>query len=907
MNRALRSVAIGVALALAFILGRVLWLSFNPGPDIHKPRGYDLIAKLFVRHRWLTLDEDTKVSLAENSGPEVAGAYRHTFLRNDGEEFNGGKTWIFEIENRQIKGVDATRHNVVLPYGKIEQWEGSLRYRPGELLEASMRGVGVDIQIDALTRPLTDQVKPESVVVPGDMSTTPVHSARGEVVNVFGGPNDVYLGKLSLAGDSVIMNNRRSRDTQSMWISGSRLDAGNRAWLAPGDLLKLEWRAGGIRPTRYALLWSAGGRSADIISAPCAINGKWSRCPEEPAMPFASDVISTLDSGMAGKTTSARKDFDVVLTLDRKLNGAVQSALERDRQAENGAPTKGIAARRRETRAAVTVMDALTGDILALASYPTRAALARVDLPPETKSRLLRNHNFSRQAIGSVAKVLFGAAIADADPRLLALELHQHGGEEVDTVAGITIDPPIESHAVSTGGDSTVNFREFIGHSSNEYAALLLTVACATKRGQPLPSFTGPPLPVEGRYSIGSQTFDRAPSPTTDGEIRLNLRQKDDHVVADTLSTLEAEPWANSFRNLFDVEKIVNTAIERRPAAEGDQMIDTAVWKPVLNQLYGDNVPANHPLRAVGFERENLALNLTPDYRKQLLSLMYGGAAARFTNPKLCEMFSRLVTGRKVERSLVLGVPAAGADVPVTARQFPPLGIDPAARDEMLRAMTSVADGGTAAALFNMLADLDRKLKAKNQALGFYSKTGSPRNIIAVPSGLSRAVNALISSGAVALDARGVLTYRGIPVTDDTEKGTDPASLAALRANVQDVHTLNKFGITTRLAHDALLLYNIEPLDRRNELFTTGTGRVFSMNGVRELETTGAVYVFTIAIYPGDARRSERPLDVDGAAHAPLRAWSVAINIEGQGKSSEVAVPFAKSLINEVLWPALQR
>lgn len=89
------------------------------------------------------------------------------------------------------------------------------------------------------------------------------------------------------------------------------------------------------------------------------------------------------------------------------------------------------------------------------------------------------------------------------------------------------------------------------------------------------------------------------------------------------------------------------------PAVEGDDLVDTRVWQPVLSRLYGKDVPADHPMRAVGFERENLALNLSSQYRSDLLSLMYGGAAARFTNPTMGEMFSRLVTGRKVERSLV--------------------------------------------------------------------------------------------------------------------------------------------------------------------------------------------------------------------------------------------------------------
>ncbi|MFL6247169.1 MAG: hypothetical protein ACJ74H_14145 [Thermoanaerobaculia bacterium] len=905
MNRALNLLrAAGVVVILAMLVKLTL-LRIDRGEDIHKPRGYERIAEIFLRHGWLTIDPNGKATLAATAGAGAQGVYRRSFLLGDVEEFNSGENWIFGVENQQIKSVDTTRHNVLLPYSVIESWRGSLRYRGNRTLEGSLRGIGVDIRLDPLTRNLFDQARPEEVVIRGDSNPEPLNTARGEVVNIYGQPR-VYLGKVHLVGDKIVINNRKPPDTVSMSVSGSPLPQGNRAWLAPGDLLKLTWAQSASKFSRYALLWSEGGISADVISAPCGINGQWSRCPEEPSLPLASDIIASLDSGMINKNARTPNNFDVVMTLDRELHENVQNALERNRRQPADAPTKGIEARQRETRAAVTVMDALTGEILALASYPTKSALARVDLPAEDEARLLRNHNFSRRPVGSVAKVLFGAAILDADPRLATLQLRQHSGDEVETVTGIHIEPPVESHPVNTGGDGVVDFREFIEQSSNEYAAVLLTLASATRKNAPLPSFTGPELEAEGRYSIGGQAFDRAPSLD---ETRLNLAtDSKGRIVAGTLSNLEGEPWSDSFRKLYGVEKVVTTPVEKRPALEGDQMTDTAVWQPVLERLYGERVPANHPLRAVGFERENLALNITHAYRSQLLSLMYGGAAARFTNPKLCEMFSRLVIGKKVERSLVLGVPGAGEELPRTPpRQFAPLELDATVREEVLRAMAAVSGpGGTAKSLYDTLVRIDRELAAKNQALGFFSKTGSPRNSIAVPSGLARAVNRLINARAIALNAQGVLTYRGIPIAGDDDGG-ESRSLHALRANAADRRILATYGVGPRLVHDALLFYNVEPPERRDAIFTTSNGRVVSMKGVRDLDATGAVYVFTIGIYPAAARRSAQPLDVDAVHHQPLRAWSVAITIEGQGKSTDVAVPFAETLLQSVLWPALQQ
>ncbi|MDP9190652.1 MAG: hypothetical protein M3P06_03005 [Acidobacteriota bacterium] len=911
MRRVLLILLVAAMLVVAAIVGMVAHLAGHPGPDVHKPRGYEQIAAIFLRHRWLTYEDNpTRVSLDARAGAAAKRVFRRSFLMGDVEEFNGGQSWIFKIENQQVRGVDATRHNVLLPYGAVENWDGTLRYRPSGTLEASLRGVGIDIEIQGLTRPVLEQTSPEEVTIRGDLNPEPVSRARGEIVNVFGRAprSTVYLGKVHLAGENIIVNNRNSPASVSMTISGNRLAQGNRAWLAPGDLLKLEWRAGQLSRSRYALLWSEGGRSADVISAPCAINGRWTRCPEEPSLSLATEVIASLDAGVAGRASRGRNDFDVVMTLDRGLHHDVQAALERNRRQPPGAPVDETAARRRAMRAAVTVMDAMSGEILALASYPTRSALARVDLPPSAEARLLRNHNFSRMPIGSVAKVLLSAAIFDADPRLSTLQLRQHGGLSVDTVAGIHVDPPIESHPVNAGDDGLVGFHEFIKHSSNEYAALLLTLASATKAGDPLPTFTGPPLRAEGRYSISGQQFDRAPSPTAREETRLNLgRGRRGTIVSGTLSNLEGEAWGESFGRLFDVDKIVSTPIDARAAVQGDQVIDTSVWQPVLDELYGTDVPENHPLRAVGFERENLALNLSHVYRTQLLSMMYGGATARFTNPKLSEMFSRLVTGRRVERALVLGVTPSGEELPRTPRQFQPLSFDPALRGQLLEAMAAVAHGGTANSMYDSLVRIDRTLAQQQKALGFFSKTGSPRNTIAVPNGLGRAVNALISSGAVALNAQGVLTYRGIPLTEDSERGGLPPSLQALIANAPDRTVLRRNGVGPRLVHDVLLLYNIEPADRRERLFVVRNGRLYSMQqAVREISATGAVYVFTLAVYDAAARRSDQPLDVDAVNHAPLRAWTVAITIEGQGKSTDVAVPFAETLLNDVLWPAIQ-
>ena len=112
-----------------------------------------------------------------------------------------------------------------------------------------------------------------------------------------------------------------------------------------------------------------------------------------------------------------------------------------------------------------------------------------------------------------------------------------------------------------------VDFREFIEQSSNEYAALLLTLASATRKGAPLPAFTGPELPEEGRYSIAGQPFDRAPRRWRRDPAQSDHAMRRDAWWPDTLSNLEGEPWGDSFMKLFGVEKVVTTPVEKRARA----------------------------------------------------------------------------------------------------------------------------------------------------------------------------------------------------------------------------------------------------------------------------------------------------------------------------------------------------
>lgn len=259
MKRALTWLGLGICLTLAAIIGVGAYLSWMPAPDVHRPTGYMLTANVFLRHGLLRLDETTgRVDLAENASPAARQMYSRTFLPGDVADFNGGQRSVFKVANGQLADIDRTRHNVALPFGAMQRWNGSLRYRPTHAIEATLRGVGVQIDVRELTAPLLREESLDETTIRGDRQAEPVSRASAEEVNLFGYPRD-YLGKVHLAEDKIVVNKRTATPDVMLSVSGKPLPRGNRAWLAPGDLLKIEWSPGPRQRSAMRCCGTKGG------------------------------------------------------------------------------------------------------------------------------------------------------------------------------------------------------------------------------------------------------------------------------------------------------------------------------------------------------------------------------------------------------------------------------------------------------------------------------------------------------------------------------------------------------------------------------------------------------------------------------------------------------------------------
>ncbi len=691
-----------------------------PSDPIHSAQGYLATVDLFLRHDWLEFDPvREEIVPSFQKGSPMDRFYRSSYLQRDVEAFNGGDRSVFRVDNGRILSIDPNRHNIVLPFSQVRNWPGLLTYRPESGRSGELRGDGVVIALSGPTREIRSQERLPEITVPSQglsgrqRADASERRQRGEAVAVLDG-NGATLGKTHLIGGSILFNNRGYGRGMAISISGEPVPAGNRSRMDSGDLLKLRWRRGGQGPSQYALLWSSILGEAPVISAYRAVNGLWRRTPEKPEPRLAGNMVEALNGAFQRRVRGGGRyvipenrraeEFDLALTLDAELQEEVQRRL-RDY-------AKGLR-RGDETpfRAAVTLMDARTGELLALASYPTPEDLGDWEEGTAARERLLRNHNFSRLPIGSVAKVFLAAAILQEAPSLDSLRIRGYPGGEIDQILGIELDPVMEDHSIPDGGDGWLDFDEFVEKSSNKYASTLLTLATATATdGDRLrPPLADPDvpedLPFQEQFEYGGALWAKRPN------LRLpivrNTRRPDPEkgprspAFCRRILTLEFAPYANQLRNLFGLEvsrKTVRSGLDRQPRrapGEGDDLVDTSPWLPVMEHLYGnrDSIPPDHPFYGASPERENLAYNLMDSYRQQYLSVVLGGGSSTWTMPRVCEIFSRLVTGRQVDANLVRRIRLwDGGIIEPDPRQLPPpMPMNPAVRQRIANALTLVA------------------------------------------------------------------------------------------------------------------------------------------------------------------------------------------------------------------------
>ncbi len=442
--------------------------------------------------------------------------------------------------------------------------------------------------------------------------------------------------------------------------------------------------------------------------------------------------------------------------------------------------------------AAVTVMNARTGEVLAMASSPhvpvdPRDIVDRDD--PIAKAARL-NQNLQLLPIGSAAKPMMAAAILSEHPALLSLKIPaQH---EIDDLLGMPIHR-LGNHAVGTD----VDFDSFIKNSDNIYAATLLLLASAD-RGTALCRLA----PGE-RYQLSGSKW----LTTTRSKSVFEKVGADGECHPSPPGGLRQLTWADRLNGIFDVNVSargmnVDRYRYRNCSAGGGLYGDDTHEGTPWRQLF-EAAPALAPCRMIESTpvREALAIDAARNFRTDLLPVMLGNGEGRWTAVKVAEAYSRLVTGRRV----------AATFMPSNFTAFTPLS-EFTMQVPLTHAMTLVPSGTAAQTdLPAALSAIDARLRAAGLVLGAFAKTGTPVALKADYTAVDKAINLLIEHGLVTYDEGNVRlqlqSLASVLLTPDSHG--EQISLAARALDRERIfqEASERFGVDSRTVLRTLINY----------------------------------------------------------------------------------------------------
>jgi len=350
-------------------------------------------------------------------------------------------------------------------------------------------------------------------------------------------------------------------------------------------------------------------------------------------------------------------------------------------------------------KAAVTVMDTTTGQVLAVGSWP----LAETDLAPAQRrtrrgqNLIDQNHNFERLPVGSMVKGPFSLAILDADPGLASLKIQGGGTGRIRTVLGMDLGKGgFDNH-----GLGMTDFPTFLEHSNNRYALALMMLAYRDPSAPPA-SPRAQPGPIEAWSLEGKSRTDVPPLPvfgeaTAPGPFGWVLQPPPGRGPA----------WPDRLARLFDLDA----------GQGGGCRYDVAVWRG----LSGVAPPCASPLAGASPERERLGFDAVASFRNDYLMAVLGGSRSTWSAIKVAEVYSRIITGRAV-RARFTPTAAAAPEAELPMRH-------PQVRAPVLEGLSRVVKTGTAAWLGREFAGM-----GYGPDVALYGKTGTMKVAGEVPS-----------------------------------------------------------------------------------------------------------------------------------------------------------------------------
>lgn len=645
----------------------------RPASSVYEASGYRTIVNELIAGRgWLNLDPGSDPmrvvpsELAPVDHPAFKAFMNGSYLAADMRRADAS-VWKIEEGTNRVSAIRPDAHRILGPFATGRGWSGSLLYRGDRQATPVLvaRQGGGELS-------LTPQGESHAATVASTIDLeSPVRGARsaqryifahggGSVAVVLRVGDRTLLQVFTTPGVEVVLNGRNlgPRDAAPMIVS-----------LNPHDTLG--FRHDG-RETRFDLDLADPAVSRQLPGR--------GRVRDLGLGSFARAAEAAMGEGGAAR---------IQLTIDSGLQAVAQSALEnRAERLRAGGPA---------FPAGVTLMDARTGEVLALGTYPRdRGQLgARQAASLQPDPLIERNHNFTRMPVGSVAKAPISLAILQVNPLLATLRVEPAQMRQSSTdrrkaersfreLLGVDIGMDIEDHVVTDGG---IDFEHYLSRSSNKYAAALMLLA----------------------WGDGAAMAGASEPWTFDGEVRhgppalpiLRDARPGPWGLVPVIRRDTALSWPRQLPILFGLR------------AEGDASgdapaFDTGIWGR-------EGLERAERFAAASPEIEDFGLSdiseIGPDYIMTIL----GGSRGRWTNVKMAETFSRIVTRRPVRSQLVAG---ARPTIPAS----PALPVRDSAWIPVMNGLRHVAIDGTGARLGAVTPDpVEDGLEVR-----IFAKTGTP-------------------------------------------------------------------------------------------------------------------------------------------------------------------------------------
>lgn len=674
-------VSVLLACGLAAAIGRQLLLSADEEPPrVHRATGYvERVRKMLESPRGsLVLQQRKLVFCLEKASEDEREFYRHSqWLRRDITRFNEGASGFFSL--RRVKGggvkveLDDHAHDVPLP---VPGGEGDLKIDIAGSKVPLLRGDGLKLMFD----PPQEGAENATRTLEAADWLTGEHQHQAVSFLLRDGAANLLL--LSQAKEGQVVLEPLQSQGSLIQINGVVVNRSDKArskaerLLSDGDRVLITLRSGTQTALRFGM--TRGGLHFDAESA-----------KDCPMLAQATQAVRALQGRPDIAVSGALAPF----TLDSRLQAHIEQTLQREVARLNAALQRSVPDIEKRP-ACITVLDAMNGEALALASYPDAATLDRWDaawrrgedigLTEVRLEALHRNQNLQRIPIGSTTKPMLATAIWETAPALRKLQVN--GGPLTITMYGHAIDGPMHNPSDGTHWGPV----EWLQKSSNPYTLAAYMAALA-----PADSYT---LDAHGILH---------PKGT---KLELSRYLKGRQIKPEFFVDSSVPPVNAKLRECFGIE--LNEPAER---------YDTSVLQPWLEKLglNENNVPgALTPLLP---ERTHLGMQGYQDLRYDLVSMVIGGAENRWSNLKLAEAYARIGTGTKVEATLVRRAKPT---------EFAPLPVSAATLNLVREGMTAVVmNGGTAAAptsgLRPALEKQQQRLAKRGLRLVVHGKTGT--------------------------------------------------------------------------------------------------------------------------------------------------------------------------------------